>query len=68
MKSTFSTKQELIARAVLSLSGTAFAADHHVGGHGDEETAIGKPGGATRLNRTITVEMGDNMRHTLVDI
>lgn len=56
----------LIALVALALSGAAFAAGNHAGGHGhnDEETAIGKPGVAGRVNRTITVDMNDNMRYT----
>lgn len=68
MKSTFSTTPKLIALAALALAGSAFAGGKHAGGHGDEETAIGKPGVATQVNRAITVEMGDNMRYTPSDI
>jgi uncharacterized cupredoxin-like copper-binding protein len=68
MKSTFSTTQKLIALAALALSGSAFAGGNHAGGHGDEETAIGKPGMATQASRTITVDIGDNMRYTPSDI
>jgi uncharacterized cupredoxin-like copper-binding protein len=50
----------------LALSGTALAGGNHAGGHshGDDETAIGKPGIAAKAARTITVTMSDNMRYT----
>ncbi|EHR73138.1 putative copper-binding protein [Burkholderiales bacterium JOSHI_001] len=62
--------RRLIALAALCLSGAAFAAGNHAGGHGhgDEETAIGKPGTAAKTTRTITVEMSDTMRYTPSDI
>lgn len=64
--------RRLIALAALCLSGAAFAAGNHAGGHGhghgDEGTAIGKPGVAAKATRTITVEMSDIMRYTPSDI
>lgn len=50
----------------LALSGAALAAGNHAGGHshGDDETAIGKPGVVAKAARTITVTMSDNMRYT----
>lgn len=64
------TPQTLIALLTLALSGAAFAAGNHAGGHGhgDGETAIGKPGVAAKVSRTITVDMTDNMRYTPADI
>ena len=49
-----------------ALSGTAFAAGNHAGGHGHatDETAIGKPGVAAKVNRTIAVDMADTLRYT----
>lgn len=64
--------RRLIALGALCLSGAAFAAGNHAGGHGhghgDEGTAIGKPGVASKATRTITVEMSDIMRYTPSDI
>lgn len=64
--------RRLIALAALCLSGAAFAAGNHAGGHGhghgDEGTAIGKPGVAAKATRTITVKMSDIMRYTPSDI
>lgn len=61
-----------IALAAFGLSGAAFAAGNHAGGHGhghgDEDTAIGKPGTAAKVTRTITVEMSDAMRYTPSDV
>lgn len=70
MKSHFYSTHKLIAIAALTLSGAAFASGTHSGGHGhdDGETAIGKPGVAAKANRTITIEMGDNMRYSPSDI
>ena len=42
------------------LSGAALASGSHAGGHDDE--AIGKPGVAAKVSRTITVDMRDDMR------
>ncbi len=56
--------------AALALSSVAFAGGTHSGGHGhdSEETAIGKPGMASKASRTVTIEMTDNMRYTPADI
>lgn len=48
------------------VSSAALAAGSHAGGHDDE--AIGKPGVAAKVNRTITVDMADTMRFTPADI
>ena len=67
MKFTWSTVSQFLTLAALATSGTAFAGGNHAGGHGHEdggETAIGKPGIAAKANRTITIEMSDNMRYT----
>lgn len=41
----------------------ALAAGSHAGGHGEHgESAIGQPGKATNVTRTIAVDMSDNMR------
>ena len=46
-------------------SGGAWASGNHAGGHGaDEEEAIGKPGIAAKVNRTVNVDMNDAMRFT----
>lgn len=66
MKHATKLSHKLLAFAALALSGAAFAGGTHAGGHGHdvEETAIGKPGVAGRVSRTITVDMNDNMRYT----
>lgn len=38
------------------------ATGNHAGGH--DESAIGKPGVAAKVSRTITVDMADTMRYT----
>ncbi len=64
------TLAKVMALMAIALSSSAFAGGNHAGGHGhdDEETAIGKPGVAARVNRTITIEMNDSMRYTPADI
>ena len=67
MKFTRFTVSQLLAMAALAATGAAFASGNHAGGHGHNdggETAIGKPGVAAKASRTITIEMGDNMRYT----
>ena len=50
------------ACALLTGAGSLFASGNHAGGHGTE--AIGKPGVAGQVTRTIAVDMGDTMRFT----
>jgi uncharacterized cupredoxin-like copper-binding protein len=52
--------------AFLVTSAAALASGSHAGGHGD--FAIGKPGVAAKVNRTIAVDMTDNMRYTPSDV
>ena len=47
--------------SVALISGSAFAAGEHAGGH-DEET-FGKPGDPAKVTRTVKVEMYDTMRY-----
>lgn len=70
MKTKSSAFQKTMALMALTLSGAVFAGGSHGGGHGhdDEETAIGKPGVAVKVNRTITIDMNDNMRYTPAEI
>lgn len=64
-KRKFATR--LIGAACLALSASAFAGgdhahEHGAGAHANEETAIGKPGQASKVTRTIKVSMNDKMR------
>lgn len=72
MKHHAKSIRSLLAVAALSLSGGAFASGNHAGGHahghGGGEDAIGKPGIAAKVTRTITVEMSDAMRFSPSDI
>lgn len=54
------TRNLLIALPALLLAMTAMASGTHGGGHDDE--TIGKPGVASKVTRTITVDMTDAMR------
>jgi uncharacterized cupredoxin-like copper-binding protein len=64
------TLAKVLALMTIALSSSAFAGGNHAGGHGhgDEDTAIGKPGVAARVNRSITIEMSDNMRYSPADV
>ncbi len=42
----------------------ATAGGTHAGGHGHDESAIGQPGQAAKVSRTVQVEMADTMRFT----
>lgn len=50
----------------LTLSTGALASGNHAGGHshGPDDKAYGKPGVATRISRSVTVDMTDTMRFT----
>ena len=59
------TRHFAIAMPALLLSLTAVASGNHAGGHG--EAAIGKPGVASNVTRTVNIEMRDDMKfHTSV--
>ena len=51
-----------ILLALTSLN--AMAAGTHAGGHGHDDEAIGKPGIASKVTRTVKVDMLDTMRFT----
>ena len=61
-KSVQSAGYTTIVAAFLTTSATAFASGNHAGGH--DESPIGKPGLSTKIQRTITIEMSDNMRYS----
>ena len=50
----------------LTLGTAALAAGKHAGGHAED--AIGKPGVAARVSRTVTVDMSDAMRFSPVNL
>lgn len=63
MKSTQHTIAVLILSAGLNLAPTVtWAGGQHPGGHAHAQDAIGKPGVAKQVNRTVNVEMTDAMR------
>ena len=66
MKSTGNTTPKIIALLMCAVTGLAYASGSHSGGHGHgtDETAIGKPGAAGKVTRTITINMSDDMRYT----
>lgn len=49
-----------VAASALVLSTAALASGSHTGGHGD--AAIGKPGVAAKVTRTVQIDMKDDMR------
>lgn len=52
----------IAACAMLTGAVSTFASGSHAGGHGTE--AIGKPGVAAKVTRTVHIDMTDNMRFT----
>lgn len=56
-----------LAASALVLSASAMAAGSHAGGHGDED-AVGKPGLASKVSRTVKVDMTDSMRFQASDL
>ncbi len=60
------SKSILVALPALLLSLTAMASGTHAGGHDDE--AIGKPGAAAKVTRTVLVDMTDNLRFSAAKI
>jgi uncharacterized cupredoxin-like copper-binding protein len=61
MKHTLHT---LAACVLLASACTSFASGKHAGGHGHSMAAIGQPGVATKVSRTIQIDMSDAMRFT----
>ena len=51
-----------LALALAVVAHTANAADQHAGGQG--ESAIGEPGNAANVSRTVQIDMSDAMRYT----
>jgi uncharacterized cupredoxin-like copper-binding protein len=66
MASTRNATRKITVLMVFAFAGLAYASGSHSDGHdhGTDETAIGKPGAVGKVNRTITVEMSDDMRYT----
>lgn len=58
----------LLTLLVLTQADVVWAGGNHTGGHGTDGTAIGQPGVVSKVTRTITVEMRDDMRYTPSDI
>lgn len=54
----------IAACALLACATGSFAAGSHSGGHGHGTEAIGKPGVAAKVSRTVQIDMTDNMRFT----
>lgn len=50
------------------LAPTAFSSGEHSGGHHSDAGAIGQPGNASKVTRTITVDMTDAMRFSPANI
>ena len=54
------TRHLLIAVPAMLLGMSAMASGSHAGGHGDD--AIGKPGVASKVTRTVNIDMTDDMK------
>lgn len=50
--------------ALMSMAAIAHASGAHVDGHDHGDAAIGEPGDAARITRTVRVDMTDTMRFT----
>ena len=55
-------KSSLAAFCFMAFGPPAIAAGSHAGGHGHDESSIGEPGVATRVDRTVRIDMSDAMR------
>ncbi len=60
------TRHLLVAIPGIFVALTAMASGNHKGGHDDE--AIGKPGVASKVTRTVQVDMTDNMRLSAANV
>ena len=61
--------QRLLGSLLLVCAGSALAdASHHQHGASADSAAIGQPGNAAQVSRTIKVDMSDNMRFTPASI
>jgi uncharacterized cupredoxin-like copper-binding protein len=58
------TIKSIAISTVLMMATPTFAAGNHAGGHGHGTEAIGKPGVAAKVTRTVQIDMTDNMRFT----
>ncbi len=65
---TFLIRSTALAAVTAFSAFAAMASGTHAGGHGHADEAIGKPGDAARVTRTINVDMTDAMRFTPADI
>jgi uncharacterized cupredoxin-like copper-binding protein len=63
---TFLTIKSIAALAMVTTVAGALAAGNHAGGHGED--AIGKPGVAAKVTRTVQLDMTDNMRFNISDL
>lgn len=58
----------ITAISIALLASTATAAGNHAGGHHGDSDAIGQPGKAAKVTRTVTIDMTDSMRFIPSDI
>jgi uncharacterized cupredoxin-like copper-binding protein len=62
------TRNTLMTFATALFAAAATAAGTHAGGDGHDDSAIGQPGEAAKVTRTIRVDMADTMRFTPANI
>ena len=58
----------ITAISIALLASTATAAGNHAGAHHGDSDAIGQPGKAAKVTRTVTIDMTDSMRFIPSDI
>ncbi len=61
-------KTLIVGLSATLLASTAFASGDHAGGHHSDAGAIGQPGNAAKVSRTITLDMTDAMRFSPAEI
>lgn len=61
---TLSAGFAVFATSLLLSTGAVLASGTHAGGHDHHEEAIGKPGIASAVTRTVNIDMSDSMRFT----
>lgn len=60
--------RSILLAALLSMAAATHACGDHAGGHGHDDAAIGEPGDAAHITRTVRIDMADTMRFTPAQI
>lgn len=60
--------RKTLLATLMAMAAAVHASGNHAGGHDHADTAIGAPGDATHVNRTVRVDMDDAMRFSPAQI